>query len=129
MAKSTHASGESYTEHELADPVIRINRPNLGWVDQPRKEEEEWQPTQADGGDFSPSSKSEKSSSVSSIPSDQPLAPTTESLSEAVPEEAPDSTARTTDGSGQSAPKRRSSRAAKPAAPRVLSTSEFDEFE
>lgn len=135
MAKGTHASGASFTEHEQNDPEwSSLTRPQLGLVDQPTEEQEEStsQANPADGMDSSPSSKSGASPTESSTPSDPKPAPTTENLSN--PTEPADSSANSTDGGGQRAPRKPSSRPAKktanPRAARVRSTDdEFDEFE
>lgn len=74
MAKSTKASGDTYTEEELADPTppLVIHRAMLGGESSPETE---------DGTGSSPSSESERTSSASETQHHRNPAPTTENRS------------------------------------------------
>lgn len=99
MASSTRYGGASYTDAELADPVlpepIRVRRAELGTVDQPLEvqEDETW-----DGGNSIPSSGNKSSSSSKRKASPRKPAPTTENHSS--PPVTEDSTVHSTDGDG-----------------------------
>jgi hypothetical protein len=138
MAKATHASGPTFTEHELSDPETPIifNRPQLGLIDQPGMEDEEeiQSPPQEVGMGSYPSSQNAQRSNESNTPSDLNPAPTMESHSKPTPTGVADSTADSTGGSGRTVPRKRSTSAGSkvdnPRAARVRSTEdEFDEFE
>lgn len=89
MAKSTKHGGDSYTPEELADPnpPVRIQRAELGKVDQPSV-----------GTDSSPSSESDSKPSDRTSHSHRKPVPMTENLSGAQ-ESGTDSGAHSTDGS------------------------------
>jgi hypothetical protein len=95
MAKSTRASGDTYTEHELSDPTppIRIQRAMLGEVDKPSL------PTTEDGGGSTQSSPSDAPSKPHATHSPQSHAQTTESPSPQQDEET-NSDAGSTGGHG-----------------------------
>ncbi len=158
MAKATHASGVSYTDHETSEPDagVVIRRAEIGFVDwapqTPEKivdvklaeleaedeEETEWQTSQSDGTDSSGSSKSAVKPTESNTHFDREPARTTESHSS--PRDAvkvADSGAGSTAGHGRSIPRKPSSstpkKAANPRSVRSRSISadedDFSEFE
>lgn len=154
MARATHASGVSYTDHEASEPDkgVVIRRAEIGFVDWPTREpkivtvelpddeeEQEWQTSRSDGMDFSESSKSGARPTESSMHSDPAHAHTTESHSSLQDEgKVPDSNADSTGGSGRSVLRKRSSstsakKVANPRAARSRSISndddDFSEFE
>jgi hypothetical protein len=141
MAKATHAqevatgTSDSFTEHELNDPVlVRVTRPEIGYVDRVPEEKEE-SPSQnnpADSTDSSPSAKNDPSPIESNTADDPKPALTTENPSQVTEQE--DSSANSMGGDGQRTHPRQSSKRtpakkaapANPRAARVRSTD--DEF-
>lgn len=121
MAKATHAGGESFTEHELTDPIL-ITRPMLGEVDKP------WQPEV--GGGSIQSSDNEPTNGADENQSPLSPVPTTESHSST--QAAESSSADSTDGNGpatQERPSASSRKSTKRSTKSVASTADIGDFD
>lgn len=126
MAKTTKADGPSLTEEEAADPEqsYAIRRAEIGYVDQPKKDEEEGE-TPSVGTHSSASTRKQGPSADSSKANPRKPAQTTESPLEAQETEQ-DSTAHSTGGDGHKTTPRQSARRKSAS---KSSNDEFDEFD
>src|SRR5262249_14796782 len=116
MAKGTHASGASFTEHELSDPhppPVMIKRAMLGVVPESESDVDGGSEEQSVGMDSSEFSSTERKRNTRSTRSRREPVQTTETLSDQTDTDKVDSSAPSTDGGGQRTRPRRSGRAPK----------------